>query len=178
MPHLTDTQHMPSHILKPKKTYELCSSEMWIQRKCRDVGIQRWPYRKLLSLQKLINHFQQTDIALSTHPNTMPHLTNTQHMPSHILKLKKNLRIVLIRNVDPTKGLCIGTHLIIKRTSRLVIEAEIITGSNIGDTVLIPRMTFTITMERWPFKMKCTQFPIKICQAEIIAGEKIQELNE
>lgn len=112
---------------------------------------------------------------LSSHPNSMSHQTDIKHMPCHILKLKKNLRIVLIRNVDPNNGLTIGTHLIIKKTSPSVIEAEIITGSNIGDTVIIPRITFTITMDRWPFKMRCTQFPIKICQAKIIPGVKIQE---
>ena len=86
---------------------------------------------------------------------------------------------MLIRNVDPTQGLCIGTHLIIKRISRLVIEAEVISGSNIGDTVLIGRITFTLTMNRWPFKMKCTQFPIKICDANIIPGVKEdKELEE
>lgn len=115
---------------------------------------------------------------LTTHPNSMENLTGVQHMPAHILNLKKNLRIVLIRNVDPSKGLCIGTHLIIKRIGRSVIEAEIITGTNTGDTVLIPRITFTITMNRWPFKMKCIQFPIKICNAKIVPGIKIEELNK
>lgn len=100
----------------------------------------------------------------------MSQLTNIQHMPRHILKLKKNLKVVLITNVNPIQGLCIGTHLIIKRLGRLVIEAEIITGTNVGDTVSIPRITFTLTMTRWPYKMKCTQFPFKICAAKNIPG--------
>ena len=82
---------------------------------------------------------------------------------------------MLIRNVDPSKGLCIGTHLIIKRIGRLVIEAQIITGTNIGDTVLIPRITFTVTLNRWPFKMKRIQFPIKVCHAETVHEIKIEE---
>ncbi|PWA65640.1 hypothetical protein CTI12_AA333380 [Artemisia annua] len=100
----------------------------------------------------------------------MSHLTDIQLMPPHILRLQKNLIVVLIRNVDPNRGLCIGTHLIIKRLRRLLIEAEIITGSNIGKTVLIPRITFIFNMNRWPFKLKCTQFPIRICDANIIHG--------
>ena len=108
----------------------------------------------------------------------MANLTAIQHTLGHILKLKKNLQIVLIRNVDPTKGLCIGTHLIIKRMSQSLIEAEIITGTNTGDTVLIPRISFTITLNRWPFKMKCIQFPIKICPGKMIPGMKIEELNK
>lgn len=108
----------------------------------------------------------------------MSHLTSNQLMPPHVLRLKKNLRVVLIRNVDPSKGLCIGTHLIIKRFGRFIIEAEIITGSNLGDTVVIPRITFTLTMNRWPFKMKCTQFPIKICNAEVIPVMKHDKEQE
>ena len=77
---------------------------------------------------------------------------------------------MLIRNEDPIKGLIIGTHLIIKQYGRLVIEAEIITGSNTGDTVLIPKISFTFTMNRWPFKLRCMQFPIKIYYSDIIAG--------
>ena len=108
----------------------------------------------------------------------MSHQTDMQHMPSHILKLKINLRIVLIRNVNPSKGLRIGTHLTIKRMHRLLIEAEIISGANIGDTVLIPRITFLITMNRWPFKLNCTQFPIKICHADTVRGVNIEEVNK
>ena len=99
-------------------------------------------------------------------------------IPPSILKLKKNLRVVLIRNIDPNKGLFIGTHLTIKRFNPLVIEAEIITGPNIGDTVFIPRITMIITITRWPFKMKCTQFPIKICDAKITAGMKDDKQHE
>ena len=29
-----------------------------LKKQCRDVGIQRWPYRKIISLEKLINDFQ------------------------------------------------------------------------------------------------------------------------
>ena len=103
---------------------------------------------------------------------------NIDHMPCHILKLKKNQKVVLIRNVNPVQGLCIGTHVRIKRLGGLVIEAEIITGSNIGDTVFIPRITFILTMTRWPFKMKCTQFPIKICAAYNIHGINQDEEHE
>ena len=77
---------------------------------------------------------------------------------------------MLIRNVNPNQGLCIGTHLIIKHLGRSVIQAEIIDGTNVGDTVAIPRITFTLTMARWPFKMKCTQFPIKLCSVENFHG--------
>ena len=33
---------------------------------CRDVGILRWPYRKLLSLQRLINQFQVSNWSILT----------------------------------------------------------------------------------------------------------------
>ena len=98
----------------------------------------------------------------------MSHHIDIQQMPPHVLKLKKELQIVLIRNVNPSQGLCNGTQLIVKHVGRFIIQAEIITGSNIGTTVLIPRITFTIHLSKWPFKMICRQFPIRRCHSKII----------
>lgn len=64
----------------------------------------------------------------------MSHYIHIQQMPSHVLNLKKGLKVVLMRDVNSKQGLCNGTHLIIKHLGRLVIQAKIITGSNIGDT--------------------------------------------
>ncbi|PWA77067.1 RWP-RK domain-containing protein [Artemisia annua] len=49
--------HMPIHKAAKHLNVGLSVLKML----CRDVGIQRWPYRKLLSLQMLINHFQGQD---------------------------------------------------------------------------------------------------------------------
>ncbi|UYV82495.1 hypothetical protein LAZ67_21002530 [Cordylochernes scorpioides] len=57
-------------------------------------------------------------------------------MPPHRLRLKVGCIIQLLRNLK--KGLCNGTRFTVKSLKSNVIEAEVLTGSNKGDIVLIP----------------------------------------
>jgi ATP-dependent DNA helicase PIF1 len=47
-------------------------------------------------------------------------------MPDHKLQLKKNVPIMMMRNVNPSKGLCNGTRIIVTQTGKRIIEAQII----------------------------------------------------
>lgn len=98
-------------------------------------------------------------------------------MPPHLLTLKEGLPVMLLRNVNPAQGLCNGTRLIITDLGKFVIKARIITGSNIGNTALIPRITMSSTKSKWPFIMKRRQFPIKPCYAMTINKSQGQSLN-
>jgi hypothetical protein len=55
-------------------------------------------------------------------------------------KLKVGVPILLLCNLNQSIGLCNGTKLIVKRLGQRVIEAEIITGNNVGKRVFIPRI--------------------------------------
>nr|GEV22206.1 ATP-dependent DNA helicase PIF1-like [Tanacetum cinerariifolium] len=70
---------------------------------------------------------------------------NFPGMPHHALNLKKELLIIFLRNVNPSQGLCNGTGLIITDLRQFVIWAQILSGSNVGETILIPRITLTST---------------------------------
>jgi hypothetical protein len=100
-----------------------------------------------------------------------------QGMPPHKLKLKIGLPVMLLRNVNPTQGMCNGTRLVITHLGEFVIQARIITGSNIGGVVLIPRITLTSNRNQWPFIMKRRQFPIKACYAMTINKSQGQSLD-
>ncbi|XP_050280553.1 uncharacterized protein LOC126721546 [Quercus robur] len=75
-------------------------------------------------------------------------------LPNHKLTLKIGSPIMLLRNLNQNECLCNGTRLIITRLATWVIEAEIITGTNIGKRVFIPRITLSPSDSEWPFVLK------------------------
>lgn len=84
-------------------------------------------------------------------------------LPSHSLTLKIKMHVLLLRNLNQTFGLCNGTRLVITQLFDSIIEAKILSGSNIGHTVFIPRISLTSTEIKWPFIFIRHQFPIKPC---------------
>ncbi|XP_028775968.1 uncharacterized protein LOC114732794 [Neltuma alba] len=83
-------------------------------------------------------------------------------LPNHKLSLKVGAPIMLMRNIDKSIGLCNGTRLIVTRLEKHVIGAEIITGSNTGMHVLIPRLTITPSETSLPFTLCRRQFPVML----------------
>ena len=79
---------------------------------------------------------------------------NFNGFPQHELRLKKNIPIMLLRNINPSIGLCNGTRLMIIELGLKVIEAIIITGSHYGEKVFIPRVVLTYHDNKWPFILK------------------------
>ena len=78
---------------------------------------------------------------------------------------------MLLRNVNQKLGMCNGTRLIV------IHLGKIITGSNIGTKVLIPRIVLSPTESKWPFILKRRQFRLKICYAMTINKSQGQTLN-
>ena len=86
--------------------------------------------------------------------------------------------VMLLRNLNQMDGLCNGTRLIITKLFDRLIEAEILTGNNIGKKVYIPRIISTANEHKWPFTFKRRQFPIKPCYAMTINKSQGQSLNQ
>ncbi|KAG7980350.1 hypothetical protein I3843_05G178700 [Carya illinoinensis] len=90
-------------------------------------------------------------------------------LPPHELLLKKNCPIMLLRNINPSEGLCNGTRLICCNFNRNVIDAKISVGHHKGKRVFIPIIPFLPDINEnngCPFKR--TQFPIKLSFAMTI----------
>ncbi|GJU94086.1 uncharacterized protein Tco_1318842 [Tanacetum coccineum] len=94
---------------------------------------------------------------------------NVTGLPPYCLRLKVGCPIILLRNLDPANGLCNGTRLICKRFDPNVINAEIAAGQHAGVRVLLPRILLAPSEEdMFPFKLKRTQFPIRLSFAMTI----------
>ena len=96
-------------------------------------------------------------------------------LPPHILRLKINCPVILIRNLDPSNGLCNGTRLIIKAFQDNAIDAEIIGGQYAGKRVFLPRIPlYPLEDDVLPFKFKRKQFPIRLSFAMTINKARVK----
>lgn len=84
---------------------------------------------------------------------------------------------MIIRNIDPEEGLCNGTRLQITQLANHIIEAKVITGTRVGDTVWLHRMLITPSDTKLPFKMRHRQFPLKVAFAITINKSQGQTLS-
>ncbi|XP_048609100.1 ATP-dependent DNA helicase pif1-like [Brassica napus] len=99
-------------------------------------------------------------------------------LPAHKLSLKIGAPVMMLRNINQRNGLCNGTRMMISRMGHRVLEAEILTGTHVGDRVLIPRIQLSPTDTMHPFTFRRRQFPIRLCYAMTINKSQGQSLNQ
>jgi ATP-dependent DNA helicase PIF1 len=84
-------------------------------------------------------------------------------LPPHVLKLKIGCPVILLRNIDPTNGLCNGTRLMVRGFQKNTIDVEIVLGQHAGKRVFLPRIPLCPSDdEMFPFHFKRKQFPIQL----------------
>ncbi|XP_076888176.1 uncharacterized protein LOC143538510 [Bidens hawaiensis] len=81
-------------------------------------------------------------------------------LPNHKLVLKVGVPVMLFRNLNQKEGLCNGTRLQIISLGTCVVEAKIISGTDIGHRVLIHRSPLTPTDNKIAYKFQRRQFPL------------------
>ena len=86
-------------------------------------------------------------------------------LPCHVVRLKPNMPIMLMRNLRPSIGLCNGTRLLYRgmHDSGRLLHATIISGDdrNIGREVLLHRVDLRPDEGAFGFNWTRRQFPIK-----------------
>ncbi|XP_035830922.1 ATP-dependent DNA helicase PIF1-like [Helianthus annuus] len=85
---------------------------------------------------------------------------------------------MLLRNIDQQNGLCNGTRLQVTFLGKRVIEAEIISGANVGTRTFIPRISMIPSDKKIPFAFQRRQFPVAVCFAMTINKSQGQSLSK
>ena len=129
---------------------------------------------------KMIDRFQGEEMVYHSfdsveddpHNYYPPEYLNTltpNGLPPHMLKLKINCPIILLRNIDPANGLCNGTRLVVHGFQKNAIDAEIVVGQHSGMRVFLPRIPLCPSDDdMFPFSFKRKQFPVRLSFAMTI----------
>ena len=111
------------------------------------------------------------------YPPEFLHSLKFNGIPNHDIQLKEGVPVMLLRNLNQTEGLCNGTRLIVTRLGKWSIRGDIISGTNIGQNVTIPRIIMSPNESRWPFKLNRRQLPLAPCFAMTINKSQGQSLK-
>jgi ATP-dependent DNA helicase PIF1 len=117
-----------------------------------------------------VNNFQEEYLNTITLPG----------LPPHVLALKVDTPVILLRNLDPNHGLCNGTRLQVKTITNRLLTCRVLNGPNENDVVAIPRIDLNTAEGVLPFIMRRRQFPVKVAFAMTInkaQGQSFQKVG-
>lgn len=100
-------------------------------------------------------------------PQDLLHALQPPSMPPPDLHMKIGCPLILLRNLDPSKGLCNGTRMILRRAYRRLLEVEIIGGDHHKEKAFIPRITLKPTTQH-ALNFRRRQFPLRLAFAMTI----------
>ncbi|CAN1174080.1 ATP-dependent DNA helicase PIF1 [Linum perenne] len=98
-------------------------------------------------------------------------------MPEHRLQVKSYSIVMLLRNLNPSAGLCNGTRILLTHLGDHTLRGLIIGGSHEGTIAIIPRIVLDKTDPNWPFTLKRRQYPLRLCYAMTINKSQRQTLE-
>ncbi|XP_060969799.1 uncharacterized protein LOC133037021 [Cannabis sativa] len=134
--------------------------------------------RTYLSLDSICKASINTNEEDLFYPTEFLHSLKFNGIPNHDINLKEGAPVMLLRNLNQTEGLCNGTRLIVTHLGKWSIRGDIISGTNIGQNVTIPRIIMSPNESKWPFKLNRRQLPLAPCFAMTINKSQGQSLKD
>jgi len=99
-------------------------------------------------------------------------------LPPHDLKLEVGMPLMLLRNLDPAKGMCNGSRFILKRVvSRDLLECEMRDQRGGVSLVWVPRIKLTPKDDLHPYQWTRTQFPVRPAFAMTVSKSQGQTIR-
>ncbi|CAN1130399.1 ATP-dependent DNA helicase PIF1 [Linum perenne] len=98
-------------------------------------------------------------------------------MSEHQLRFKPYTIVMLLRNLNPSVGLCNGTRILLTHLGTNVVRGLIVGGSYEGTIAIIPRIVLDVTDPNWPFTLRRRQYPLRLCYAMTINKSQGQTLD-
>ena len=75
-------------------------------------------------------------------------------LPQSELKMKIGCPLMLLQNLDPGKGLCNGTRMILLHAHSHILEVMVISGNHCGEKAFLPRITLTPSTRQHSFSLR------------------------
>ena len=109
-------------------------------------------------------------------PEEFLHTLQPSGFPPHKLRLRKGAVVILLRNLDKSRGLCNGVRLLVVRTTAKVLDVRVLSGPAAGTRVFLPRIPFLSKEGDLPFLLRRRQFPVALAWAMTIHKAQGQSL--
>jgi len=100
---------------------------------------------------------------------------NVSGIPLAKLALKPGCPLMLLRNIDPSNGLCNGTRMILLRIKPRVLECRILGGD--GKTIFIPRISMKPSEGDLHIPLSRRQFPVRLAFAMTVNKSQGQSVK-
>jgi ATP-dependent DNA helicase PIF1 len=102
---------------------------------------------------------------------------NGSTLPLAKLEVKAGCPVMILKNLDQSRGVCNGSRGVLTRYRSRVLEVKLITGQYAGETVFIPRVSNQPSDEENSFKFTRKQFPVRLCFAMTINKSQGQSVK-
>ena len=132
----------------------------------------------LFSADKVVTE-SGADASTAQYPVELLRSLDAPGLPPGELHIKIGCPLILLVNLSPSRGLCNGTRMVLRRASHRVLEVSILGGSHNGSIALIPRVSLTPNPDGsdFPFVLRRCQFPVRLAFAMSINKSQGQSLK-